>query len=779
MFRIFLFLLIFTPLAFGTVEPWSYAVMEILSFLALSMFVVGMARKRDPFLSVPGIVPLLFFLAYILFQTIPLPPQLVKFLSPAAYELHSTILAVSDSNQWMTISVHPSATLREFFRWATYVAFYVLTIQLLKRNDRIRKTIFTIAIFGALLSFSSILQFYLTDDIALWFRHVPKNGMIVGPYICHNHYAGLMEMMFPVVLALFFFYRPRTRSRSFLKGVAEILSQKRANIHILIGAAALLIGTSIFVSLSRGGMLSMCFSLIFFTCLVFKRKINRAHATLIAGIVLLTALSVGWFGWDHIFERFSQLKKVDGTLYDGRIDIWKDSLNIFKDFSITGAGIGTFSDIYPAYKSILRDHFVNYAHNDYLELAIEGGIFSLLLAVCFIFSISLKSYRMFLNRRDAFAVYMYMGSITGIIALLIHSVVDFNLHVGANGLWFFFLCGLAVSSSATPMRGRTLPSRLATIRSPSVKALAVAAVFIMLIATAGYNFSTLTGSFYFSHISDTQTDTQTPKTDLKRIEKIARYATMFDPLNGTYANAKASASLYLGNEVSTLENLKKAIRLNPTNSYYLARLGNIYAGKGLSETADRLLSAAVRVDIFNAEYTLRYGAWLLSQSRMEEGLAQIKRALEIDRGQIDNALLTMAINRVGDDKMRTAIPDLPEAVIAYAEFLNNMGKTEAAESQYFSAMSSIENQDKFNRNTFFRIYNFFKNRGNTTEAMRVILRASELLPNDVWIRITLGDLYRDMGITYRAEEEYQQALLVSPGNKSALRRLEKLGTFSP
>ena len=130
MFKIFLFLLIFTPLAFGTVEPWSYAVMEILTFLALAMFVTRVLRKKETFLALPGIIPFLLFLAYILFQTIPLPSVFIKLLSPTAYDLHSTAASISNAGQWMTISVHPAATVREFFRWATYAAFYIVTIQL-------------------------------------------------------------------------------------------------------------------------------------------------------------------------------------------------------------------------------------------------------------------------------------------------------------------------------------------------------------------------------------------------------------------------------------------------------------------------------------------------------------------------------------------------------------------------------------------------------------------------------------------------------------------------
>jgi len=264
------FLLFFTPLAFGTKAPWSYAVMEGLTGIGLSGFILVMIKKREPLVAVPGLVPLMIFLAYILFQLTPLPPALVKFLSPQAFDIYTSAFALTDTQGWMTLSLHPKSTLFHFFRYASYTAFYVLTVQTLKEKETLQAIVLSIAFFGALLALSSILQLYLTKDMALWFWHTPENSMVMGPYANHNHYAGLMEMIFPLVLALFFFYRPRIGSTSFFRGIIEILNQEKANIHILIGASALIILISIFVSLSRGAIISTCLSLSVFAFLLMK-----------------------------------------------------------------------------------------------------------------------------------------------------------------------------------------------------------------------------------------------------------------------------------------------------------------------------------------------------------------------------------------------------------------------------------------------------------------------------------------------------------------------------
>jgi O-antigen ligase/tetratricopeptide (TPR) repeat protein len=769
--RIFFFLIVFTPLAFGTVHPWSVAGMEILALSALGFFLFQALRHSDPVYFPPGTVPLLLFLAFILLQVIPLPSQVVEFLSPSAFMIHQNASGFSAPGNFLTLSIHPKATLSEFFRYLSYAAFYLLTVQLLKDKEMLKRTIVVITLFGALLSFSSILQFYLTKDMALWFWHVPKNSMIVGPYICHNHYAGLMEMIFPVVLALFFFYRPRIRNTSLLKGVIEILSQEKANIHLLIGVAALLIITSVFVSLSRGGMISLCLSLVFFTYLLFRRRISRGNTLGIIGIVVLAALTIGWFGWDHIFDRFAKLKNAQGVIHELRFDFWMDSLNIIRDFFVTGSGFGTYIDIYPSYQTIDGNLTIDHAHNDYIEMVIEGGMVGFLLAAAFILSLFSKTYRVFIKRREAYCVYIYMGSITGVLVLLIHGFTDFNLHIGANGLWFFFMAGVAVSASNTTMRSGNVATRLLPVKSLFIKRVALPMALIVMAGGVVYNFSSLTGYYYFSHIRHFTAGAATPVEELKKIKKIAGLAAKADPLNGDYHFARANAALFLNDRKTALENFKRAVCLNPANSIYLKRLGLYLEKAGEKELAGRLLKASVTCDISDPENALQYGAWLLSQGEVGQGTRYIRTAVELKPKMIDKALTSMAIFGLSDADMEKGVPEIPGPYISWAAFLYGHGKRELAETKYLNALDYIDQQKKINRWAFFRIYNVFRTWGKTEKALKVMQRAANVLPMDAGIRITLGDLYRKMGISYRAEQEYEQALFIDPGNSKAKKRL--------
>ena len=132
----------------------------------------------------------------------------------------------------------------------------------------------------------------------------------------------------------------------------------------------------------------------------------------------------------------------------GRTQIWKDSLRIFYDFPIFGTGLNTFRDIYPKYKSLEIASRINFAHNDYIQLLIETGIIGfilLLVPTYLLIKYSLQKISFYISRRDYFAAYIRLGALCGIIAMLIHSLVDFNLHIPAKAIYFSLLIGIIFS----------------------------------------------------------------------------------------------------------------------------------------------------------------------------------------------------------------------------------------------------------------------------------------------------------------------------------------------
>ncbi len=143
------------------------------------------------------------------------------------------------------------------------------------------------------------------------------------------------------------------------------------------------------------------------------------------------------------------------TFADGRLSYWGDLLALIRDFPLFGTGFGSFLDSYAGYQTIFQTELVvDHAHNEYFELLVEAGLTGLVLAAWAVVVIVRDSWKAYGRRRTRFATSLYLGALAGLCALLLHNLTEFNLHVGANGLYFAFLAALLVALAATSSQGR-------------------------------------------------------------------------------------------------------------------------------------------------------------------------------------------------------------------------------------------------------------------------------------------------------------------------------------
>jgi hypothetical protein len=194
-YGIFVFLLIFSPLALGTVETWSFFIMETLAILAFLLFVLGDRNKT--FYEIPGLLPLVLFLAYMLFQIVPLPAGWVRAISSSTYAVYEQTIGQAEPVTWMTLSMNRKATASEFFRMAAYSCFYILTVQLLSDQKLLKRTVSIVIGYAAILAFL-VLVLKLFETIGFFgFRKIA---------VWENHLDGFLLMTYPLALGLFFYY---------------------------------------------------------------------------------------------------------------------------------------------------------------------------------------------------------------------------------------------------------------------------------------------------------------------------------------------------------------------------------------------------------------------------------------------------------------------------------------------------------------------------------------------------------------------------------------------
>jgi len=266
------FVLIFAPLAFGTVEHWSLMTVQVFTGIALVLCLAGLKREEGVLYRVPGLLPLFLLLGFMILQLVPLPPGLVKVVSPASWQAYEPVYVLAGADYWIPVSVNQKATLQELLRICSYGLFYVLTVQLLRTGTRINRTLKFLAGLGAAVAFVAILQQFSSNGLIYWFRPAP-GGHPGGPWININQYAAFIEALCPIVLALFLYYRPAgADDSSWRERIVSFFSSPQSNTHLFLGFAFVLMVFSVFVTLCRGGIITILASMVLFGLISsFKR----------------------------------------------------------------------------------------------------------------------------------------------------------------------------------------------------------------------------------------------------------------------------------------------------------------------------------------------------------------------------------------------------------------------------------------------------------------------------------------------------------------------------
>jgi O-antigen ligase len=277
------------------------------------------------------------------------------------------------------------------------------------------------AVFAVLQSLSSAGKLY-------WVRTPRFGGWIYGPYVNHNHYAGLMEMLAPVPLIYAFSRYAYGRKKW------------------IAACAAAFMGASIFLSGSRGGMTAFTIELAVFLYFLFRERSHGRAGLLMGAFIVIAVSCIAWIGGREVTSRistFGNYKHPDLTA-DIRFRIDRDALHMIARRPLLGWGLGTFAEVYPQFRSFYTDSVVNEAHNDYLQLLIETGLCGFIIGMWFVAVVlrrSLPKTRSWPSDVNGMAA---LATLLGITGILVHSFVDFNLEIPANALWFFVLCTIAV-----------------------------------------------------------------------------------------------------------------------------------------------------------------------------------------------------------------------------------------------------------------------------------------------------------------------------------------------
>lgn len=406
-------LLMFGPLAFGAVEPWSIFTLET---GALALALVWSAKQWvDQEISI---------------EWNPL------FLPIAAFGLVILVQLVFHT------SAYRHDTVAEALVYTSYGILCFIATQSLLRTSQARKLGVILACYGFAFAALSLVQGIAPNGKLYWIREPKWGGWIYGPYVNHNHYAGLMELLIPIPLVISLTHLAHEKER------------------LAAGIAAAVMTGTVFLSGSRGGMLAVLTEFLVLAILLTRQKrgVRTAVGVAVFAIVLLSLLT--WLGGKELTTRVFSIGKETRTEISGgmRLSIDRDAISMFRQKPALGWGLGAFPVVYPQFRSFYTNFFVNEAHNDYLQLLTEAGIVGFGIMVWFLVVLYRNAMRKLGNWTSSVSGSLTLACILGVSGILVHSFFDFNLQIPANAALFYVFGSLAAAPPLLQRAKKRKPS---------------------------------------------------------------------------------------------------------------------------------------------------------------------------------------------------------------------------------------------------------------------------------------------------------------------------------
>ena len=340
--------------------------------------------------------------AYTAVQLVPLPLELLRFLAPETVDLLMVSFApLRGPDGWHPISLDPTATQWEVVKLGTCALALIAAHNNLYRRGRRDRLLIVLVAGGALLTVLGFLGAVAAPGRALML-YEPQvravSGLITTSFVNPNHAAAFFVLCTLIAVGL--------------AATSRDLQQR-----VLLGFCSVLLGLSVFLSLSRGGIIALGVALgVFATLFAVDPEVRGSARTraavLVPGGAALILLLSGWLAFDAIIAEFQQaIPELGSDL--GKIALWPPGVAMLLANPWVGVGRGAFATAFPRYLDRQLSHHTTFSHleNQYLHLPIEWGLLVGAVVIGASAVALVQWYRR--GRRDALS----MAMVAGLVAL--------------------------------------------------------------------------------------------------------------------------------------------------------------------------------------------------------------------------------------------------------------------------------------------------------------------------------------------------------------------------
>lgn len=399
----------------------------------------GAHEKCAPIRAILTLLVLLTIL--LIFQLIPLPPSVWPHL-PGRAVISEIDRAAGLIDLWRPLSLSPGRTMNSLLSLSIpFAALLLLTLLTPFQRYQLLQIICVFAFVSATLG---VMQLVGDKNSIFYFYNVTNKGGAVGLFANRNHNAILIAIAIPIVL-LTFDQSVRMMSTSMWRVFCSVSLMALPFTLLIIG--------------SRGGLILGGFSLILCLCIYFvgvRKDRNEKSALMyqwkrwpaliatLSGVIGALILITSWLGRATAIDRLFS--------YDPQAEArYKLTPAIIEMADINfpfGTGFGAFEAAFYQYepKASINGPYMNHAHNDWLEIVVEGGLFGAAILLAFLIVFAQSIYKQWQKRKEGANLYrMKLYIYVSLIMLGLASLPDYPLRVPSLMVVFVILSSVTLA----------------------------------------------------------------------------------------------------------------------------------------------------------------------------------------------------------------------------------------------------------------------------------------------------------------------------------------------
>jgi O-antigen ligase len=428
-------------LALGGVETFYFAPAQIaVALLAASVF----WSRGFPPVSVPTRCLLGALVLIPLLQLVPLPRSWIGAISPQRAVLTDALLApLGELPDRLSVSLSPYETKLALLRLVCYSLVFLLGVAAYRVRREAPGLTAALLTIGVLEAGYGITQFLTGRQYLFPYGQWGPAYDATGTYVNRNHFAGLLEMAAPFLLAQILFARLAAGSSRRSPWIDLIVSPLSSRLLLRISLFAVL-SIGLVFSRSRMGILAGVAGILAVTAIAGMQKRGRSVWVIFCLIFSIPLAYSVWIGLNPVIERFESLARGEVLEVD-RLPVWRDTVRLIGDFPWTGTGLGTYRWANRHYQTSNFFGIYEHAHSDYLEFAAEIGIPAAALLFVALWVLVFRVGRCALTSPSVRERTLAAGCTGAMAAILVHAVTDFNLQIPSNALLFSWIAGTSAA----------------------------------------------------------------------------------------------------------------------------------------------------------------------------------------------------------------------------------------------------------------------------------------------------------------------------------------------